>query len=67
MKYEDAMAFIGMNKIHMRDMIYQNCLKPEELEQVQEKDKETVKKMLEKSWKNDYLILNYEIFSHVWD
>lgn len=49
MKYDDAMGFIGMNKISLRDMIFQNCLKPEELEQVQEKDKETVKKMLDKS------------------
>lgn len=49
MKIDDAMKLIGMNKINLRDMIFQNCLKPEELEQVQEKDKETVKKMLEKS------------------
>jgi len=49
MKIDKAMDFIGMNKTNMRDMIFQNCLKPEDLEQVQEKDKETVKKMLEKS------------------
>ena len=49
MKYEDAMGFIGLNKINLRDIINQNCLKPEELEQVQEKDKETIKKMLDKS------------------
>lgn len=49
MKIDDAMGFIGLNKINLRDIINQNCLKPEELDQLQEKDKETIKKMLDKS------------------
>jgi len=49
MKYEKAMDFIGMNKIELRDMIFQNCLKPNELEHVQKNDKETVKKVIDKS------------------
>lgn len=46
MKIDDAMGFIGLNKINLRDIINQNCLKPDELEQVKKDDKEIVKKML---------------------
>lgn len=49
MKIDDAMEFIGLNKINLRDIINKNCLKPDELEQVQKDDKETVKKMIDKS------------------
>lgn len=47
MKIDNAMELIGLNKINLRDMIYQNCLKKDELEQVKKDDKETIKKMLE--------------------
>lgn len=49
MKKEDAMNLIeNTNKINLRDMIYKNCLNADELKEVEQKDRETVKKMLEK-------------------
>lgn len=49
MKKEDAMNLIeNTNKINLRDIIFKNCLNDKELEEVEQKDRETVKKMLEK-------------------
>lgn len=49
MKKEDVINLIeDTNKINLRDMIYKNCLNDDELKEVEQKDRETVKKMLEK-------------------
>lgn len=46
MKKEDAMEILGMNRIELRDRIFNNCLNVEELEQVKQKDKEHEKKII---------------------